>query len=310
MSLVAGAAMARSYSSFPLLKLHAESRGVKLARFHPPMLRLEASSFLGKASLHARMHALSVAAWSKYRELVGSRADGRPEPRYADDAGVQVKAARHLVVGLPALDVLLRSGRTHPYDLYLALARMVGDVAAIAGAQPPPALDAYDHADCLPQFECVLAYLHGELDRLNARYSAIEFSKAGTAGFVCTLPADAATDRLLIEVRPRAGQDGAALKNWIDSAHIANDELIPTLVRRRYPGATTMPASAARVEALNLRPGAYVYEVANGDIELESAGTRPLIMAGRPLRILGDRSEHVPAAITLYLPRTGGGATA
>lgn len=308
MSLVAGAAMAKSYSSFPLLKLSAQSRGVQLAPFHPPMLRLEASAFQDKASLQARLHRLSVASWGKYRELVGSRADGRPEPRYADDASAQIEAARHLIVGLPALDVLLHSGRTHPFDLYLALARMVGEVAAIAGARPPPPLDAYDHADCLPQFERVLTYLHGELDRLNARYNAIEFRKAGTAGFVCTLPADAPTDRLLIELRPRAGQDGTALRGWIDSAHVATDELISTLVRRRYPGATVTPASAEQVAALNLRPGSYVYKVANGDIELEPAGTRPLIVAGRPLRILGPPDEHTPAAITLYLPRTGGGA--
>lgn len=309
-SLVAGAAMARSYSSFPLLKLVANGRGVQLDTFHPPMLRLEASAFLDKASLHTHLHALSIAAWSKYRELVGSHADGRPEPRHADDGGVQMQAARHLIVGLPALDVLLRSGHTHPFELYLALARMVGEVAAIAGARPPPPLDAYDHADCLPQFKRVLAYLHGELDRLNAKYSAIEFHKVGAAGFVCTLPADASTDRLLIEMRPRAGQDGTALKGWIDSAHIANDELISTLVRRRYPGATTAPASAAQLEALNLRPGACVFEVVNGDIELAPTGTRRLILPGRPLRILGDPDDNPPAAITLYLPRTGGEAAA
>jgi type VI secretion system protein ImpJ len=305
-SLAPGAAMAKSYTSFPLFKLSAQSRGVQLTAFHPPMLRLEASAFQGGASLQARMRALAAAAWSKYRELVGSRSDGRPEPRYANDAGAQMEAARHLIVGLPALDVLLQSGHAHPFDLYMALARMVGEVAAIAGARPPPALDAYDHGDCLPQFVRVLAYLHDELNRLNARYNALEFRQVGAAGFMCTLPVEMAADRLLVELRPRAGQDGAMLGGWVDSARIATDDLMSTLVRRRYPGATVAPASAAQVAALNLRPGAYVYEVTNGDIELEATGVRRLITAGRTLVILGEPDAHVPAGITLYLPRAGG----
>jgi type VI secretion system protein ImpJ len=309
-SLGVGEAMARSYASFPLLKLEAQSRGVHLAAFHPPMLRVDASAFHGEGSLLARLRALSAAAWSKYRELVGSRMDGRPEPRYANDAGLQMQAARHLVMGLPGLDVLLHAGHTHPFELYVALARMVGFVAAIAGSRPPPALDAYDHGDCLPQFDRALGYLHDELDRLNAQYVAIELRQVGAAGFMCTLPADAATDRLLIELQPRAGQDAAALGGWIDGARIATDDLMSTLVRRRYPGATVAPASAAQVAALNLRPGAFVYAVADGDIELEQAGTRRLLEPGRTLVILGEPDDHVPAAIVLYLPRAGRGGAA
>lgn len=310
MSLAAGAAMAKSYSSFPLLQLRGDSRGVHLAEFHPAMLRLEASAFQGEASLHARLRALSAALWAKYRELMGVRVDGRDEPRYATDSNAQMLAARYLVMGLPAFDARLQSGSAHPFDLYLELARLVGFVAATAGASQPPALGAYEHADCLPQFARALGYVHGQLDRLNADFDVLEFRPVGTAGFMCTLPAGIATERLLIELRPRAGQSGAMLGSWIDSARIATDDLMSTLVRRRYPGATVAAASAAQVAELNLRPGAYVYQVTNGDIELDAGAPRRLIVAGRTLVVLGEPDDNAPAAITLYLPRAGRGGAA
>ena len=304
MSLAAGDAIAKCYCSFPLLQLRGDSRGVHLTDYHPAMLRLEASAFQGDSALRTRLQNLSAALWAKYRELMGTRVDGHDEPHYAGESHTQTQAARHLVMALPSFDVLLQSGNAHPFELYRCVAQLVGFVAATAGAPQPPALGAYDHADCMPQFRRALVYILDQLARLNADYNVIEFRQVGAAGFMCTLPASIATDRLLIELRPRAGQTGATLGGWIDSARIATDDLMSTLVRRRYPGATVTAASAEQVAALNLRPGAFVYEVANGSIELDAGSARPLLMAGRTIVVLGEPDDHVPAAITLYLPRT------
>jgi type VI secretion system protein ImpJ len=302
LSLAAGSTMAKCYCSFPLLELRGDARGVHVTAFHPPMLRLGASVFQGDAALQESLKVLSAALWAKYRELLGWRVDGSDAARRSRDPGAHALAARHLVMALPAFDVMLKSGSAHPYDIYVALSQLVGVVAAIQGAAHPPALGAYEHTDCMPQFQQALDYIQQQLARLSADFDVIDFRQVGTSGFMCALPAGIATDKLLIELRPRAGQTVATLGKWIDSARIATDDLMSTLVRRRYPGAVVSAASAAQIAALSLPAGAFVYEVANGSIEVEASNVRPLIAAGRTIVILGDPDDNVPAAITLYLP--------
>jgi type VI secretion system protein ImpJ len=302
MTLAAGTVMAKCYCSFPLLELVGDSRGFHFTTYHPPMLRLGASVFQAELALAEKLKALSVALWAKYRELMGWRVDGRDAPRHGREANPHALAARHLVMALPAFDVMLKSGTAHPYDLYLALSQLVGMVAATAGAAQPPALAGYDHANCMPQFQQALDYIQTQLARLSADFDVIDFRHVGASGFMCHLPSGTATNRLLIELRPRSGQNAATLGTWIDSARIAADDLMSTLVKRRYPGAVVTVATPAQVAELNLQPGAFVYEIANGSIEPDAGAARALIVAGRTLVILGEPDENVPAAITLYLP--------
>lgn len=306
LSLAAGDSVAKSYCSVPLLELYGDSRGVHLTPFHPPMLCIGASGFQDETSLQRSLAKLSELLWKKYRELLGVRLDDRGQPRLDSESSAQVQAARHLVMALPAFDVMLQSVSTHPADLYLGLSQLVGFVAATPGAPPPPVLGAYDHTDCQPGFTRAIAYVRDQLNRLNANYQVMEFQRVGASGFRIQLPRGIDANKLLIELAPRAGQTSATLAQWLGSARMANEELIYLLVRRRYPGATVKEATPAQVAALNLRPGAFVYEVDNAAIEGEDGGTRPLISEGHTFVILGEPGEHVPAAITLYLPREGG----
>ena len=258
MSLAAGVSVAKCYCSFPLLELRGDSRGVHLTDYHPPLLRLDASAFLGDTSLQQSLKNLSDAMWKKYRELMGVRLDDRGEARYDSEANPQIRAARYLVMGLPRFDVLRQSGNTHPYHLYIVLSELVGFIAATPGAPQPPAMASYDHNQCIPQFQLAIDYINGQLSRMNADYSVIDFQQVGTAGFRCLLPTDAPTDRLLVELRPRAGQTAGTLTTWLKGARIATEELIYLLVRRRIPGAVITPASASTVSAMNLRAGAFV----------------------------------------------------
>lgn len=306
MSLVAGSSVAKCYCSFPLLELRGDSRGVHLTDYHPPLLRTDASGFLGDVALQRVLKGLSEALWKKYRELLGVRLDDRGEARYDVESSAQMLAARYLVMGLPRFDVLLQSGTTHPYDLYVALSQLVGFLAATPGAPQPPAMRSYEHNQCMPQFQIAIGYIKDQLARMNADYSVIDFQRVGTSGFRCMLPKGTVTDRLLIELHPRSGQGAGTLDAWLSGARIASEELIYILVRRRFPGATAGAASAQTVAALNLRPGAFVYEITGGKIEVDADVTRPLIVDGHALMVLGEPDDKVPAGITLYLPRGKG----
>jgi type VI secretion system protein ImpJ len=301
-SLAAGEAIARSYCSMPLLELQGDARGVQLTDYHPPMLRIGGSAFQDKNSLYAVLKKLSEAVWIKYRELLGLRFTDR-DARFTGDFNPQVLAARQLATGMPLFDVLLQADTTHPYDLYKALAQLVGFTSAIAGATPPPAMSAYAHEQCMPLFRLGIDYVQKQLARLNAGYMAIDFEQVGAGGFRCQLPTGIAVDKLLIELRPRQGQTGTHLTQWLSGARTATEDLIYLLVRRRFPGATVRASGANTVAALNLRPGAYVYEIDNGNIEVDAQTTRPLISDGAMLVIMGEPDDNVPAGITLYLPR-------
>jgi type VI secretion system protein ImpJ len=246
---------------------------------------------------------LSEAVWMKHRELLGLRLTDRSEARFAGDSNPQVLAARQLATGMPLFDVLLQADATHPYDLYKALAQLVGLTAAVPSAEPPPAMAAYVHEQCMPAFRLGIDYVNRQLARLNAGYSVIDFEQVGVAGFRCQLPAGVTTGKLLIELRPRQGQNAGHLNQWLSGARIATEDLIYLLVRRRYPGAIVRASSVATVAALNLRPGAYVYEIENGSIEVDAQTKRALIVDGCTLMILGEPDDNVPAGITLYLPR-------
>jgi type VI secretion system protein ImpJ len=301
-SLVAGDAIARSYSAMPLLELQGDARGVQLTDYHPPMLRIAGCAFQAENSLQVLLKKLSEAVWIKYRELLGLRFSDR-DARFTGDTNPQVLAARQLAVGMPLFDVQLQADVTHPYDLYKTLAQLVGLTSAIGSAEPPPAMAAYLHEQCMPAFRIGIDYIQRQLARLNAGYMAIDFEQVGAAGFRCQLPAGVAVDKLLIELRPRQGQNASHLNQWLSGARTATEDLIYLLVRRRYPGATTRVAAATTVAALNLRPGAYVYEIDNGNIDVDAQTTRLLIVDNAMLVILGEPDDNVPAGITLYLPR-------
>ncbi|RDS79923.1 hypothetical protein DWU98_15910 [Dyella monticola] len=302
-SLIKGKSVAACYCALPLLEVSGGSGGLRVTAYHPPMLRLSACVFQGDASLRQMLKLLSGELWRKYRELLGVRIDDRGEPRYDGEFNLQILTARYLVMGLPRFDVMLQSDASHPYELYVALSELVGFVAATPGAPQPPSMKGYDHSDCMPQFQLAIDYVRAQLARMNADYQILEFEKVGASGFRCALPASTDTSSLLIELRPRAGQDAATLGRWLDNAHVASEELILLLVRRRFPGATVSPSSDATVAALNLKPGAFVYEITNGHIHPDDGVPRALISPGHTLMIMGERDDNVPAAIYLYLPR-------
>ncbi|KGI78271.1 type VI secretion system baseplate subunit TssK [Oleiagrimonas soli] len=308
LSLFAGDNVPKSYCSFPLLRLRGDSRGVHLTDFHPPMLQVDASDFQGDNSLRSQLENLSARLWAKYRELLGVRIG--EQPGYAEDSVAQVYAARCLAMALPAFDVVLKSGVAHPCDLYVALAQLLGFVAATPSAPQPPALAGYEHENCMPQFQQAIGYITKQIDQLNADYRILEFEPVGRSGFRCRLPAGTHTDTLYIELRPRAGQSGPTLGHWLRNARIAAHEMLQTLLRRRFPGAGVREADATRVASLNLRPGAFVFQVSNANIELDGGQVRRLIVDNDELVILGEPGDEVPASILLYLPRVRDGAPA
>lgn len=299
------------YVSFPLLEIRREAGNrCVLTDFHPPLLRLSAAGFLDKRGLHEQLPQLARAMREKARELIGDRrADDDETQTYVNpEAKYQLYSARMLTAALPPFEILVSSGSAHPFDLYQALARLVGQAAAIGADPMPPLLPAYNHDDAMPAFREAIAFIQQRLARLQVDMEALYFQKqAAESAFTCQLPEDLLADKLHIELKPAAGQSGQSLADWLSKARIASEELMPILAERRLPGAQPKAVDPTRIRGVRIRSDALVFEIGNEAIDLENRRI-PLIHRGRKLKIQGPHGLEAPADIVLHRTRVRRGA--
>ncbi len=296
-TLLAGDKLPAKYITLPLLQLRRDIGGhFDLTEFHPPLLRTGASRFLGDPSLIRQLQALATRVRAKAKELAGT---------VGTDAGSNTtnvyhkEVVRRLAAALPVLEVLVRAETTHPFQLYQALAQLTGNVAGIGADPVPLLLDAYQHDDAAPGFFKAIRHVAAILAKLNAAYELVAFERPRSELFVCPLAPAARTDRLIIELKPQAGQTPQALAQWLGQAFVGAESMIPLLRQRRLPGARVRPLPADQLAALGVS-GGTLYEVINQAIEQDEKLV-PVIQPGAPLHIHGPATQP-PAAIVLYSP--------
>ncbi|GAB2182340.1 type VI secretion system baseplate subunit TssK [Denitratisoma sp. agr-D3] len=294
------------YVSFPLLEVSKEAGNrFVLTDFHPPLLRISAAAFLEKRGLQELLPQLVRALRDKAKELIGDRrADDDEAQTYANpEAKFQLHSARMLTSALPPFEILVAAGCAHPFDLYLALAHIVGQAAAITADPMPPLLPTYLHNDALPAFRAAIDFLEERISRLQVATESIYFQKnVSESAFTCQLPNDLLADKLLIELKPGNAQTSKALTEWLNQARIASEELMPTLAARRLPGAQLKALEPSQVRSGQFRPDALLFEISNEAIDLENRRL-PLFHRGSKLRIQGLHGGDAPANIVLHRTR-------
>jgi len=301
------------YISFPLLEIRREAGNrYVLTDFHPPLLRLSAAAFQEQRALPEALTQLARALREKAKELIGDRrADDDEAQTYANpDVKYQLYSARMLTAALPGFEILAMTAKAHPFALYLALAQLVGQVAAIGADPMPPLLPVYNHDDLMPAFLEAIAFVQQRLSRLQVDTETIYFKKyAAESAFTCELPQDLLADKLHIELKPTSGQSGQSLVDWLGKARIASEELMPTLAERRLPGAQPKAVDPTQIHGVQIRPDALVFEISNEAIDLENRRI-PLIHRGCKLKIQGPHDVEAPADIVLHRTRVSRSTTA
>ncbi|MBL8511021.1 MAG: type VI secretion system baseplate subunit TssK [Betaproteobacteria bacterium] len=301
--LMAGNSLPGKYCACPLLEVERDSKGhVRLTAYHPPMLSLDASAFLGEQGMQRRLAALAQSLWTKARELTGDLSDDSEEKLLSAESSQLLQVARHLGMGLPALNIAVTGGGTHPIAAYRALAQMVGHVAAIGVNPIPPKMEAYRHDDCWPQFGIAIDYMYTKLATVNSHYECLSFAQFGEFSFARHLSNDCG-DTVLIELKS-PNLSVTSLGHWLAAACVGSDDLLPHLSQRRLLGATVKPLSHAEIIARNLRPGSAMFELKNQHIEIPAKGLTEVFRPGRSLVIQGANGEAMPAGIVLYRAKT------
>src|SRR4051794_26141164 len=112
----------RRWSSLPLARVAFRDDLFVLDRFCGPRLRVERDT-----DLHAV--AAEVAAVLREKSVTLSERLQAPGTEFA--AGTGWDAVQAIARGLPRLEALLASGRAHPFDLFLVLGDVVGNVCCL-----------------------------------------------------------------------------------------------------------------------------------------------------------------------------------
>ncbi|TJZ62603.1 type VI secretion system baseplate subunit TssK [Chitiniphilus eburneus] len=288
------------YVACPIAEVERSDKGlIRLTDYHPPLLRMGGSAFLDDAGLDAQLRLLAGQLWNKVRTLAGDRSDRR-DAQHDEPAGDErraVMAARHLALGLPALEVAVASGDTHPEQLYATLMHVVGAAASIGANPVPPIPDRYQHVDCKPQFDRAMQYIRDKIALIDTRYDSDPFLHQGEGGFSHRLPKLAG--EVLIELKPRSGQTLTDMARWLTECRIGREALMPVLKARRLTGASVQALSSSEVVLRKLPPGGAFFLVKNEPIDVNGV-MENACQPGEKLVILGTADRGEPAAILLY----------
>ena len=284
------------HSAFPLMEVFRNVDGhIQLGTYQPPMLRLGASGFWGETGLCRQLQTLSQKIWSKLREL----AQNCDEDDESSMGQRYLEQARCLADVLPQYDVVTGSSDAHPCDAYVALSAMVGKAAALSSNPIPPLLFPYRHQECGEQFREAMAYVDRKLDGIDTMMEKLPFGNMGENAFARRLAVDSPKDELIIELKPRAGQEFKDMKQWLDKTRIASDDLMTVLRQRRLSGAQVRSLTHAERKMLGLKDTAILFLVKNQNIEVDGQQV-DVFRPGRSLLIMGIADSKMPAGILLY----------
>jgi type VI secretion system protein ImpJ len=300
LELYAEEEMPGRYVALPLLEVRRDPAGhFECTEYHPPLLRLDASGFLGEAALQRRLETLLVAVRAKARELAGT-VDLRGTDTGELNSRYQV-AIQALMSALPPLEVLVRSGCAHPFRVYLALAALSGQTAALRPDGLAPLPEDYVHNDLAPGFNRMLRDLAATITAIKTAYQAVAFTRVSAGVFEYPLPADLPSDRLLVEFRPQASQTPETVERWLGGTRIASAQLMDVVESRRTTGAEVEKVSEQRRRELQLPDKGLLVEMSGRDMEVKGRLT-PGLARGQTLRISGPAGGE-PREVVIYIPR-------
>ncbi len=302
LSLLVGDEIPGKYVSIPLARVVHSAEAFRLAEYMPPMVTTTSDSPLAE-----RCRGIG----KRLREKAAFLAGRLRAPEGAVQAPVLAEtrhAVQCLVAGLPQLEAMLGVGTVHPFDLYLALASIAGEVAALGPGLLPPLFEAYDHRDILGSARPVLEFIERMIDTMAETSMAIRFTSHDEGFRLMLQPewldekARSSGQALLIGVRLAPGQSEAEVHAWMQESVITPTSHIETLRLRRLRG---FPRSRVeRDDRLGVLPdrGMLLYRVLYGFPEVDR---------DRSLEIIGPvpRSGVArPAEITLYIASPTGRA--
>ena len=222
----------KKYVSLPLARLEFGEKGLARASdFEPPRLRIEPREPLAEIC-RAVIQDLRTEA-KRLVDMVSSEALANHASQMLETKAL----VRSLISALPRLQALHDSGVAHPFDLYLGLCDVLGEVAAMGRSRVPPELRPYDHADPLASFEEVRRAIQAVLkEELSKVYTGFAFRWENRA-FNLHFEESWLEKRLVLGVRARPGVTTETTMQWVRKCYIGSDSQMERMQHQRIRGA-------------------------------------------------------------------------
>jgi type VI secretion system protein ImpJ len=239
--------------SLPLLRLTYKDESVQRTDYEPPRISLPPDSPLGAACRDTVRRLREKAAYLVERQRTAGA--GQDEAR---------EAIQCLVGGLPLMEALLNVPQSHPFDIFLALCGVAGEISPISPSMVPPLFPAYDHRDISTSLDAVLNYIDHTLDQVSQSYLAVVFA-AMPGGFRLRLEAGWGSAAIYVGVRPRQSQSETEAAGWMNEALIAGEDEITLLQARRVRGARRQLIDPGSVPDIAVARGILLFRIDNED---------------------------------------------
>lgn len=286
-----GAEPETRFVSMPIAKVRSEGDSFTLvANYIPPCMVTSKGGPLGD---------LCRGIIESLREKANRLADRMLELSLTTDReliGTMRQQIKALVSAVPPFEVLLETGQAHPFQLYVALAGVLGSVAGLAKNPVPPPLKPYDHDD-----------IHGVF--LDARVHIETIVKEGILESFNAHPFDIANGRFRVDFNPswqgrklvlaakaRRGVRESDLINWMKGALVGSLNKAAEMQEARVTGISR--AEVREIDGLVASSTTFLFK-----LDVPS----PYLELGVPLAVFNTADPSAtngPSELILYVKST------
>ncbi len=209
-----------------------------LTQYCPPSLRLDSNSFLWE-EIDILLSEVRKKAW----HLRKIHNETRP-------TGLDQKMERRLVLhaltsGLLTSEAILKIENSHPYDLYLSLCSMLGQMDVLRDEALPPILRPYNHHDIYASFKEVTTHIHLILESLSgSRYNIHQFDKDQNT-FRLVMQERWLKQPLILAISSENQDRRMEVVRWMMDCLIGNPQQMQQMKRTRTLGAKRTLANHA-----------------------------------------------------------------
>lgn len=222
----------QKYVTFPLAKITLKNNETfALADFEAPSLSILKSSAIGKLCV-------SIAVKVREKAIFLSEKLNASQSIMRGTMVNEMHGMIHkLVSPLSYLEGMIYSGGTHPYNLYLALCSVFGNLSGLSENAIPPVMEPYKHNDLYVTFKWLKDHIFKMLDEgIQETYTAVPFIFE-KGSFNLLLKQEMIGKSLIIGVKGEPGVSSRDIIEWVDSCLVASNSKVQSLVERRILGA-------------------------------------------------------------------------
>lgn len=274
------------YTSIPVAELVYQDESFILTSFIPPTLMLtpEHNLHIRASTIAQRIREKSLFLSEKWQKQIGTT--------LLNETANQL---RPLIQILPRMEAFLRNQSFHPFDLYLFMSEVMGDLAGMRLAQVPPLLMPYQHDRLGDSFRMLFDMVESYMDSVEQSVIVIPFTATDRL-FHLKIHESYLSQEVLIGIKAPITMDEDELYEWVKDAVIACDSMVESARVRRIIGASRSVLDQEDMSEFLTGRGTLVFKLDTSS---------DFIKGGESLNIfnVSDTDAKRPHTIVLYLKK-------